>query len=112
MQPQMARGIADTASKPSEGLSRIRRQGDRGWSYTLRSWLGLVPFLLFCLLFEILPAIIIIQGSFTNNTTGSPTLDNYRHMLSHATNLRAFGNSIYTSPLTALLGGILARLAA
>src|SRR5437588_672707 len=112
MQPQMARGIADTAGKPSEAPSRTRRQSGRGWSYTLRSWLGLVPFLLFCLLFEILPAIIIIQGSFTNDTTGSPTLDNYRHMLSQASNLRAFGNSISISLVTALLGGIIGGLAA
>src|SRR6266700_7754589 len=112
MQPQMARGIADPASKPSEAPSKVRRQGDRGWSYTLRSWLGLVPFLLFCLLFEILPAIIIIQGSFTDNTTGSFTLDNYRHMLSQASNLRAFGNSISISLVTALLGGIIGGLAA
>src|SRR2546425_10634669 len=112
MQPQMARGVADTAGKPSEAPSRTRRQSGRGWSYTLRSWLGLVPFLLFCLLFEILPAIIIIQGSFTNNTTGSPTLDNYRHMLSQASNLRAFGNSISISLVTALLGGIIGGLAA
>jgi putative spermidine/putrescine transport system permease protein len=112
MQSRTARGIADTASKPSEAPTRIRRQSGRGWSYTLRSWLGLVPFLLFCLLFEILPAIIIIQGSFTNDTTGSPTLDNYRHMLSQASNLRAFGNSISISLVTALLGGIIGGLAA
>src|SRR5712691_5866656 len=112
MQPQMARGIADTASKPSEAPSRIRRQSDRGWSYTLRSWLGLIPFLLFCLLFEILPAIIIIQGSLTDNTTGSFTLDNYRHLLSQASNLRAFGNSISISLVTALLGGVIGGLAA
>lgn len=112
MQPQMARGIADTASKPSEAPSKARRQSDRGWSYTLTSWLGLVPFLLFCLLFEILPAIIIIQGSFTNNTTGSPTLDNYRHLLSQASNLHAFENSISISLVTALLGGIIGGLAA
>src|SRR6266516_6575720 len=78
----------------------------------MRRWLGLVPFLLFCLLFEILPAIIIIQGSFTDNTTGSPTLDNYRHMLSQASNLRAFGTSISISLVTALLGGIIGGLAA
>src|SRR2546421_2353364 len=112
MQPQMARGIEDTASKPAEAPNTTRRQSGRGWSYTLRSWLGLVPFLLFCLLFEILPAIIIIQGSFTNDTTGSPTLDNYRHMLSQASNLRAFGNSISISLVTALLGGIIGGLAA
>ena len=112
MQPQMARGIADTAAKPSEAPSSTRRQSGRGWSYTLRSWLGLVPFLLFCLLFEILPAIIIIQGSLTDNTTGSFTLDNYRHMLSQASNLRAFENSISISLVTALLGGIIGGLAA
>src|SRR2546426_7765646 len=111
MQPQMARGIADTASKPSEGLSRIRRQGDRGWSYTLTSWLGLVPFLLFCLLFEILPAIIIIQGSFSDDTTGAPTLDNYRHMFS-SENIHAFQNSISISLVTALIGGGIGALAA
>ena len=112
MQPQMARGIADTASKPSEAPSKARRQSDRGWSYTLTSWLGLVPFLLFCLLFEILPAIIIIEGSFTDNTTGSPTLDNYRHLLSQASNLHAFENSISISLVTALLGGVIGGLAA
>src|SRR5437763_1993851 len=108
----MASGIADPASKPSEAPRRTRRQSDRGWSYTLRSWLGLIPFLLFCLLFEILPAIIIIQGSLTDNTTGSFTLDNYRHMLSQASNLRAFENSISISLVTALLGGIIGGLAA
>src|SRR5437870_10199033 len=112
MQPQMARGIADPASKPSEAPSKVRRQGDRGWSYTLRSWLGLVPFLLFCLLFEILPAIIIIQGSFTDNTSGAFTLNNYQHMLGQASNLRAFQTSISLSLVTALLGGIVGTLAA
>src|SRR5437588_11838995 len=111
MQPQMARGIADTAAKPSEAPSRTRRQSGRGWSYTLRSWLGLVPFLLFCLLFEILPAIIIIQGSFSDDTTGAPTLDNYRHMFS-AENLHAFETSISLSLVTALIGGIFGALAA
>lgn len=112
MQPRTAGGIADIASKPSGAPGKARRQSDRGWSYTLTSWLGLVPFLLFCLLFEILPAIIIIQGSFTDNTTGSPTLDNYRHMLSQASNLHAFENSISISLVTALLGGIIGGLAA
>src|SRR5579871_2323242 len=45
-------------------------QGVR-WGYELRGWLGLVPFLLFCLLFEILPVVIILEGSFTDSTTGA-----------------------------------------
>src|SRR5256712_12258467 len=114
MQPQVAKGIAETSTTGSEAKAsaRARRTGGRGWSYTLTSWLGLVPFLLFCLLFEILPAIIIIQGSFTDDTTGKPTLDNYRHMLSQASNLHAFQNSIAISLVTALLGGIIGGLAA
>jgi putative spermidine/putrescine transport system permease protein len=71
-----------------------------------------VPFLLFCLLFEILPAIIIIQGSFSDDNTGAPTLDNYKHMFSQPSNLHAFENSISLSLVTALLGGIIGGLAA
>jgi putative spermidine/putrescine transport system permease protein len=113
MQQQVARGIA-TSSSAGESLkaaARARSGGGRGWSYTLTSWLGLVPFLLFCLLFEILPAIIIIQGSFSDDTTGAPTLDNYRHMFS-SQNIHAFQNSISISLVTALIGGVIAALAA
>ena len=113
MQPQVAKGIAETSSTGSEARAsaRARRTGGRGWSYSLTSWLGLVPFLLFCLLFEILPAIIIIQGSFTDDNTGAPTLDNYRHMFS-TQNLHAFQTSISISVVTALIGGIFGGLAA
>src|SRR6266436_4249700 len=113
MQRQVARGIADTATarKSPEATTGGRRRSGRGWSYTLTSWLGLVPFLLFCLLFEILPAIIIIQGSFSDDTTGAPTLDNYRHMFS-SENIHAFQNSISISLVTALIGGVIGALAA
>ena len=101
-----------TARNSAQTSTRARRQGGRGWSYTLTSWLGLVPFLLFCLLFEILPAIIIIQGSFTDNNTAAPTLDNYKHMFSQASNLHAFQTSIEISLVTALLGGLIGGFAA
>ena len=109
MQPQVETA---TARNITQASTRARRQGGRGWSYTLTSWLGLVPFLLFCLLFEILPAIIIIQGSFTNNDTGARTLDNYKHMFSQASNLHAFQTSISLSLVTALLGGLIGGFAA
>ncbi len=101
-----------TTSNSTQASTGARRQGGRGWSYTLTSWLGLLPFLLFCLLFEILPAIIIIQGSFTNNDTGAPSLDNYKHMFSQASNLHAFQTSISLSLVTALLGGLIGGFAA
>ncbi len=113
-QPEAVRAAADTLTGETKPQStvKVRRSGTSRWSYTLTSWLGLVPFLLFCLLFEILPAIIIIQGSFTDNNTGAATLDNYHRMLSQASNLHAFQTSIAISLITALLGGVFGTLAA
>lgn len=112
MQPQVAGGIATTSPATTSASRPTRRQSGRRWSYTLTSWLGLVPFLLFCLLFEVLPAIIIIQGSFADDNTGAFTLDNYRHLFSQASNLRAFQTSITVSLVTALIGGVFGALAA
>ncbi len=91
--------------------SRVGRLRGQNWSYTLTSWLGLVPFLLFCLLFELLPALIIIFGSFSDSNTGALTLDNYQRMLSQAQNFHAFGTSISLSLVTALIGAIFGFLA-
>ena len=109
--PGSAQAVADVATR-AKLPKQTRRLSSRSWSYTITSWLGLVPFLLFCLLFELLPAIIIIQGSFTDNTTGALTLDNYHRMLSQASNLHAFQTSISISIVTALLGGVIGGLAA
>lgn len=92
--------------------THARRSGGRGWSYTLTSWLGLVPFLLFCLLFELLPAIIIIEGSFLNSNTGAVTLNNYQRLLSQASNLHAFQTSIMLSLVTAIIGAVFGFFAA
>lgn len=81
------------------------------WGYTATSWLGLVPFLLFCLLFELLPALVIVEGSFLDSK-GAFTLDNYRHMLALPSNLRAFQTSISISLVTALIGGVVGFFAA
>lgn len=107
-----SQGETAITNNVAEASTKGKRQGRRGWSYTLTSLLGLVPFLLFCLLFEVIPAIIIVQGSFTNNDTGAPTTDNYKHMFSQASNLHAFQTSISLSLVTALLGGVFGGLAA
>jgi putative spermidine/putrescine transport system permease protein len=83
--------------KPQQGF-RLRR--------SFVSWLGLLPFLLFCLLFELLPAFIIIQDSLTDSNTGVLTLNNFRDLLSSITYLHAFQNSITLSLVTALIGAI------
>jgi len=109
MQPQMAaKRAGGSGASTQAGTSR---SGERGWRVTLTNWLGLVPFLLFCLLFEILPAIIIIQGSLSNNVSGAPTLENYQHLFT-TESLHAFGTSIAISAVTALIGGIGGAIAA
>jgi len=114
MQPQVAGSATETSITGGVGkaTSRTRRSNGRGWSYNLTSWLGLVPFLLFCLLFEVLPAIIIIQGSFTENNTGKFTLNNFQRMLSLPSNVHAFGTSLSISIVTALIGGVVGGIAA
>ena len=93
------------ATKPTSGRARP-------WGYMLTSWLGLVPFLLFCLLFEILPVVVIIQNSLLDSQSGAFTLNNYQRVISQTGNLHAFQNSILLSLVTALSGGIFGFLAA
>jgi putative spermidine/putrescine transport system permease protein len=92
--------------------AKSRRREKIRWSYTLTSWLGLLPFLLFCLLFEILPAVIILEGSFVDSNTNAATLNNYQRLLSVPSNIHAFQNSVALSLVTALLGSIIGFFAA
>lgn len=96
----------------TDAKSTTRRPRSIQWSYAVTSWLGLVPFLLFCLLFEILPAIVVIQNSLEDSQTGAFTLNNYQRVLSQPGNLHAFQTSILLSLVTALSGGIFGFLAA
>ncbi|MBV8821587.1 MAG: ABC transporter permease subunit [Ktedonobacteraceae bacterium] len=82
------------------------------WSYMFTSWLGFAPFLLFCLLFEILPAVMVIQASFVDSNSGVFTLNNYQRILAQTDKLHAFQNSIALGIITALLSGIIGFLAA
>lgn len=77
------------------------RPGPRRFSW---DWLGLVPFLLFIFLFLLLPAGILIVGSF-KASDGSWTLKNLLD-LSQPFILRAYRNSIQVSIVTAVVGGV------
>ncbi|MFL5625915.1 MAG: acriflavin resistance protein, partial [Ktedonobacteraceae bacterium] len=112
MQLRAATGTADSTATSATPAVKTRKPGRIRWSYTVISWLGFVPFLLFCLLFELLPAVIIIQGSFVNSDTGALTLNNYQRMLSQASNLHAFQTSIALSVVTALIGAVIGFFAA
>jgi putative spermidine/putrescine transport system permease protein len=55
---------------------------------------------------------MIIEGSFVNSDSGTPTLNNYQRMLSQASNLHAFQTSISLSLVTALIGAVIGFFAA
>ncbi len=74
----------------------------------LTAWAGVVPFLVFCLVFEIVPVLLLLLGSFTDKA-GAFSLSNYEK-ISAPIYVRSFWNSIQISAITALLGAILGLL--
>jgi len=74
------------------------------------SWIGLVPFFAFAILFMILPVWFLIAGSFQNKT-GAVTLDNYTNLQQELI-FNAYANSIEISLVTAIAGGIFGFLLA
>lgn len=66
-------------------------------------WLGLLPFLLFCLAFEIVPVIFLVRGSVVDKTTSQLTISHYLEMR-RPIYINSFWNSIKLSGLTAIIG--------
>jgi len=108
--------IGATGTTDQEIVSRsfagVRKPRSTSLSYSITSWLGFAPFFIFCLLFELLPAILIIQTSFVDSNTGAFTLNNFQRVLSQADKLHAFQNSITLSLITALNGTVIGFIAA
>ena len=69
------------------------------------NWLGFLPFLLFCLVFEVVPIIFLLRGSFIEKTTHQFTLQHYLD-LQRPLYVNSFVNSIKISGLTAFIGMI------
>lgn len=93
-------------------IAGARKPRGTALSYTVTSWLGFAPFFIFCLLFELLPALMIIQSSFVDSNTGAFTLNNFQRMLTQSDKLHAFQNSISISVVTALIGAVVGFIAA
>lgn len=74
-------------------------------SQSFSRWLGLVPFLAFCLAFEIIPILILVRGSLMDRE-GALTLANYQ-AVSSPLYLRSLVNSIQLSAITASLGTLI-----
>lgn len=73
------------------------------------AWLGLMPFLVFCLAFEFIPIIFLLRGSFIDKATHQLTIGHYLQM-GRAIYTNSFINSIKLSGLTALIGVILGTI--
>ena len=69
------------------------------------AWLGLLPFLIFCLTFEILPILFLFKDSLLLKD-GGLTVSHYKDALAPLY-LKSFINSIKLSGLTALIGTFL-----
>jgi len=69
------------------------------------AWLGLIPFLVFCLAFEILPIMLLFRDSLLLKD-GSLTLSHYSNALAPLY-LKSFINSTKLSGLTAMIGTVL-----
>ena len=69
------------------------------------AWMGLIPFLLFCLAFEIVPIILLAKDSLFTKT-GTLTAANFQHAVAPLY-IRSFWNSIKLSGITALIGTVI-----
>jgi len=77
---------------------------------TTWSWLGVVPFFAFSILFMILPIMFLVIGSF-QDSSGNVTLKNYAD-LSQNFIVESYRNSIEISLVTAIGGGLFGFLLA
>lgn len=77
----------------------------------LRNWIGVVPFLLFAVLFIFLPSVRLFIGSFTN-AEGQFTLKNIVELFTQDYILNSYLLSIKISAVTAFGGGVFGFLLA
>lgn len=78
-------------------------------TFHFSAWLGLVPFLVFCLAFEFIPILFLLRGSFIDKTTQGLTFNHYLQM-GRTIYTNSFINSIKISGLTAMIGVVLGSI--
>jgi putative spermidine/putrescine transport system permease protein len=76
------------------------------------AWLGVMPFLIFALLFLLYPSSTIFIGSFQNSTTHAFTFKNIQALFSNQYILGAYWISIKISLITSIGGGVFGFLLA
>jgi putative spermidine/putrescine transport system permease protein len=99
--------VTAAAVPTSEPGARQARPARRGLNW---SWLGVLPFFLFALLFMLFPIGFLIVGSFQDSANHDAlTLKNYGDLATQQI-ARAFSNSIEISLVTAIWGAIFGLL--
>jgi putative spermidine/putrescine transport system permease protein len=94
-----------TMTEPGAPSARPARRGFN-WAF-----LGVLPFFLFVALFLLFPIGFLVVGSFQTGSAGAFTLQNYADLTTQQV-IRAFGNSIEISFVTAVAGAIFGLLLA
>ncbi len=98
--------VAPAEGAAARGVSAPRKRGTTGKAW--RGWLGLVPFVLYIVLFLVLPTILsLASGLFDGD--GNFTLDNVA-ALGDPTILGVFWNTIWVSLVTAVVGAVVGAL--
>ena len=77
----------------------------------LKNWIGVVPFMIFAIIFLFLPSMRLFVGSFTTED-GTFTLENVKELFTQKYILDSYWLSIKISAVTALGGGIFGFLLA
>lgn len=80
-------------------------------TFSLKNWIGVIPFFLFAILFIFLPSLRLVVGSFTDND-GRFTFANLIELFVQPYIINAYWLSIRISAVTALGGGIFGFLLA
>ena len=86
-------------------MARASKQKSRTWL----AWLGLAPFFLFGIAFEIIPVLTLVRSSLTDK--GIPTLMHFERALTPMF-VESFRNSIQLSAATAFLGVVFGTIVA
>ncbi|WKZ45337.1 MAG: ABC transporter permease subunit [Anaerolineales bacterium] len=98
----MKTGSEDMKAMAQTALPSKKITAPTNW----KTWLGVVPFFLFALLFLFLPSLRLVTASlFTSD--GSFTLDNIRQLFTEPLIVNSYKLSIQISAITALGGGLL-----
>jgi len=80
-------------------------QKEKAPPFNWKTWIGVIPFFTFAILFLLLPSVKLFIGSFTD-AGGKLTLDNMAQLFSQRVIIDAYKVSIQISAITALAGGI------